>query len=167
MLSVVIRGPGGTPGTLRTPSGGGPGSPLTDHGHGHVEANCPSCFAVRWPQKWPLASAACTFGETVVFNVFSQIVDFARVWPLPGSPKRSKWVFRLSGVHILKEACFGAFALPSAIHRDAPGLQEVKKDALSVEISPRSCINHTNMSKIVPKLPFAPSFLIAVYRDSL
>ena len=63
-------------------------------------------------------------------------------------------VFRPSGVHILKEACFGAFALPSAIHRDAQGLQEAKKDAPSVEISPRSFRNHTTIFKIIPKLPF-------------
>ena len=150
----MIRGPGRTPGTLRAPPGGAPGCPQTDHGHGHFEANCPSCFAVRWPQKWPLASAPYTFSETVVSNVFSQIVDVARVSPLPGSPQRSKCVFRLSGVHILKEACFGAFALPSAIHRDAQGLQEAKKDAPSVEISPRSCRNHTKIFKIIPKLPF-------------
>ena len=74
--------------------------------------------------------------------------------PLPGSPKRSKWAFCLSGLHILKEACFGAFALPSAIHRDAQGLQEAKKDAPSVEISPRSCRNHTKIFQIIPKLPF-------------
>ena len=97
-----------TPGTLRAPSGGAPGPPQTDHGYGHFETSCPSCFAVgggrpaehqtvnhdgnlcrkpssplwapfevqnktwisvvfrarfeaRWAQKWPLASAACTF----------------------------------------------------------------------------------------------------------
>ena len=108
MPYFVFRGPGGTPGTLRAPSGGAPGPPQTDHGYGHFETSCPSCFAVgggrpaehqtvnhdgnlcrkpssplwapfevqnktwisvvfrarfeaRWAQKWPLASAACTF----------------------------------------------------------------------------------------------------------
>ncbi len=74
--------------------------------------------------------------------------------PLPGNPKRSKWAFCFSGLHILKWACFGAFALPSAIHRDAQGLQEAKKDAPSVEISPRSCRNHTEIFEIIPKLLF-------------
>ncbi len=55
-------------------------------------------------------------------------------------------------MHILKEACFGAFALPSAIHRDAQSLQEAKKDAPRLEISPRSCRHHILFFKIIPFL---------------
>ena len=88
-----------------------------------------------------------------IYLVLSNIASGPEIG-LPGRRNRTKWAVRPSGVDILIEACIGAFGLPSAIHLDAQGLQETKKDAPSVEINPRSFRNHNTISEIIPKLPF-------------